>query len=610
MDRRSGPLSLFARVAGRLTDRLLDRVRPTLRVPIWHAPEYRLPISSIEGQRGIEPRRADYVLWYLRDAGALHPDDLRAPVRADYEHLALVHTRPYLESLTTADTLARIFATDPSEIRVDEVLLTIRLACGATLAAAREALARRGPTLNLLGGFHHAGPDRGGGLCPLNDVAIAIAALRDEGFAGRICVIDLDAHPPDGTAACLANDDRAWIGSLSGSDWGKVPRADETVLPDRAGDAVYLQALDALLHRMPPPDLAFVIAGGDVLDGDIHGRVGLTLDGARRRDLGVFTQLAGLPSVWLPGGGYHPDAWKILAGTGLALTRGTRRPIARRYDPLSSRFAAIASGLPQSALGGDGDGFDMEEIEVALGLARPRRPRLLGYYTAEGLEYALFQYGVLDFLRRLGYDRFRVELAARGGGGDNFRLLARAPLDPPAARDTEHLLIELALERLRVDGADVLYIHWLSLRNPRARFSDARPRLPGQDVPGLGIAREIIELMARIASRLHLAGVGYRPAWFHTAWPARHRFRFLDPARQGRFEALARDLASVPLLDVSVAIAEGRVRMNGAPYQWEADAMILWIAAAPIDEATRDERVRDERERVRFTLLPPDAPRT
>src|SRR5439155_13889095 len=158
-------------------------------------------------------------------------------------------------------------------VPVDEMMTTIRLACGATIDAAREMLrpshrivGRR--ALNLLGGFHHAKPDVAGGFCPVNDVAVGIAALRADGFRGKVLVIDLDAHPPDGTAACLQGDPSHWIGSISGSDWGPLPGVDETVLPEGAGDDAYLSALDALLSRMPGGELAFVLAGGDVLAGD------------------------------------------------------------------------------------------------------------------------------------------------------------------------------------------------------------------------------------------------------------------------------------------------------------------------------------------------------
>ena len=63
----------------------------------------------------------------------------------------------------------------------------MRLAAGATLQAARAALASSGPTLNLLGGFHHAGPDSPGPLCPINDLAVALA----EGWRGELCHVVL-----------------------------------------------------------------------------------------------------------------------------------------------------------------------------------------------------------------------------------------------------------------------------------------------------------------------------------------------------------------------------------------------------------------------------------
>ena len=214
-------------------------------------------------------------------------ENFRTPARVRYEDLARVHAPDYLESLSDRSTLARVFGVDPWDVPVDELLSSVRLVCGGTIAAARAALDRKGPAVNLSGGFHHAGANWGAGLCPINDIAVTIAVLRHEGFAGRVAVLDLDAHPPDGTAACLRNDAYTWIGSLSGSSSGVIAGADETVLPPRCGDDEYLGALAVLLKRMPTPELALVIAGGDVLDGDHLGHLGLSLDGARRSDLRV-----------------------------------------------------------------------------------------------------------------------------------------------------------------------------------------------------------------------------------------------------------------------------------------------------------------------------------
>jgi acetoin utilization deacetylase AcuC-like enzyme len=594
--------------------RLLGGDRP----PVYYDPAYRLPLPAFEGQAGVEPRRADYVVWYLREKRVLQRRDLRTPTRIGYEALSRVHTAEFLESLTLPETLARIYAAEPSEVPVDELLASVRLACGGTLGAARDALARGGPAVNLLGGFHHAAPDRGGGLCPVNDIAVAIAALRSEGLAGRVVVLDLDAHPPDGTAACLGGDPDVWIGSLSGSDWGGAPGVDETVLPPGTEDEPYLGALDQMLGRMrarmPAPALAFVLAGGDVLRGDLFGRLALSLDGARRRDLRVAEALAGVPSVWLPGGGYHPDAWKVLAGTVMALVRRTRRPVPPGYDPLHARFAWIAAGLGPEHLSGSDAEITDEDLADSLGLSRSHR-RLLHYYSAEGVEYGLFRYGLLSFLGRLGYEHFRIALGRNASGGEFVRVYARSSPTTMGHREgsprdagrtggpgVEHLLVDCAVERMPVEGHDVLYLHWLTLRNPRAHFSDERPRLPGQEVPGLGVSREIIEVLGLMAQRLGLEGLAFRPSWYHTAYPGRHRFRFIDPARQGRFEALMRDLAGVPLRAASEAIATERVLLDGQPYRWEADAMVYLLAGPPVP--ADDARIVAARDACHFVLLP------
>jgi acetoin utilization deacetylase AcuC-like enzyme len=579
--------------------RALFRLRTRLRrrrLPLWYSPSFRLPLTGLEAVSGMEPRRADYVAWWLRDSGAVPEDAVRTPRKVSWEDLDRVHSLELLESIARPETLARIFGVDPSDVPVDEVLSTVRLACGATLAAAREVLEIGGPALNLLGGFHHAAPAAAGGNCPVNDVAVALAAVRADGFDGQAAVLDLDAHPPDGLAACLAADPRAFIGSISGSDWGPIPGADETVLPEGSGDRAYLAALGALLGRMPRPTLAFVIAGGDVLAGDRFGRLGLTLEGARERDLRVAHALDGVPSVWLPGGGYHRDAWKVLAGTGMALATGTSAGIPPGHDPLSARFSRIARELGSAELAEPE--FGAKDLEEALGLGTGQESRLLlGYYTASGLEHGLYRYGVLGFLQRIGYGPFRVEID-RADPGDRARLLGEA-------KGEEHLLIELVLQRRRVAGSEMLFVHWLTLRNPLARFSPARPPLPGQEVPGLGLARELGELLALIARRLALGGVAFCPAHFHTAYAARHNLSFVDSARQGRFEALVRDLAHLPLLEATLAVDAGRVRLDGATYVWEADEMALWLGSpAPLQADV----VAAERERAHFIVTGHAAP--
>ena len=293
--------------------RLVARVRRGLRAPlrVLHHDDYRLPFTSIEARTGLGPRRADFALWKLQIDGALGEDGLWEAPRALLSDVLRVHTGRLVESLGDPDVLGAVFAVEPWDVPVDAVLDTVLRGVGGTVDAARLALDSPGPVLNLFGGFHHAAPDVAAGFCALNDIAIAVEAVRAGGFSGTVGILDLDAHPPDGTAACFEGDPGVWIGSLSGSDWGELPGAvDETVLPEGTGDDDYLAALDGLLDRAPRADLWFVLAGGDVVAEDPIGMLGLSESGAAERDRRVLRHLGRQPQVWLPGGGYGPHAWR------------------------------------------------------------------------------------------------------------------------------------------------------------------------------------------------------------------------------------------------------------------------------------------------------------
>src|SRR5258708_3582427 len=127
---------------------LENRVRRWLHgrdLAVWHAPEYRLPFSALEARTGVEPRRADFAIWFLLERHAIGRHNLRAPRRAEYHELSRVHTAELLDSLGQAATLARIWNVDPSDLPAAETMNTVRLARPAPLQAAPEMLPPHNP---------------------------------------------------------------------------------------------------------------------------------------------------------------------------------------------------------------------------------------------------------------------------------------------------------------------------------------------------------------------------------------------------------------------------------------------------------------------------------
>jgi acetoin utilization deacetylase AcuC-like enzyme len=171
-------------------------------------------------------------------------------------------------------------------------------ACGSTLAAARAAL-EDGVAAALGGGMHHAGHRLGRGFCTFNDVAVAIAALRAEGFDEPILILDLDVHHGDGNAELFAADPTVRVVSLHGArnyPFDRVPSDLDVDLRDRTDDEAYLAALDAALDRTLSGrrfGLTFLIAGADPWADDALGRLALTPAGLAARDARALSALGG-----------------------------------------------------------------------------------------------------------------------------------------------------------------------------------------------------------------------------------------------------------------------------------------------------------------------------
>jgi len=145
----------------------------------------------------------------------------------------------------------------------------------------------------------------------------------------------------------------------------------------------------------------------------------------------------------------------------------------------------------------------------------------------------------------------------------------------------------------------MLVIHWLVLSSPDGTFPVDRPRLPGQEKPGLGLLNQMIALLKAFSRELPIDGVLDVPDHFHTALSYSRAFRYLDPEAEGRFLAIARDLSGVPLALASDAILEGCLvdRTTGAPIPWPVAEQVLALRG-PLSRFLRSSSFREARNRA------------
>ena len=177
-----------------------------------------------------------------------------------------------------------------------------------------------GCALNIAGGTHHAFAERGEGFCLLNDMAVASDYLLHKNLVTKILVIDLDVHQGNGTAKLMENESRVFTFSMHGLTnypFHKEKSDLDIGLLDGTTSETYLKTLEEALPKLieqVQPDFAFYLAGVDILSTDKFGKLKVSMESCKQRDVFVFSQLKKnkIPVAVTLGGGYSPDIKTIV----------------------------------------------------------------------------------------------------------------------------------------------------------------------------------------------------------------------------------------------------------------------------------------------------------
>ncbi len=326
--------------------------RPVGRVCVVYSNAYQIDFGGLEKLHPFDINKYSRIYLGLVTDGVIASDDVYVPGIASAADIGRVHTSAYLESLTDPGALAaylefELLAWAPAEFSDRAVLQPFRHATGGTILAGHLAI-DHGMAVNLGGGYHHAGPYEGGGFCIYADMPIAIRRLQAEGLIERALVIDLDVHQGNGTALSFKNDDTVYTFDMFQEDIYPVPKEYNDLdvpLPAGTTDDTFLGALAEYLPAVfehSNPDIVFLQAGVDSLEGDPLADFALSADGIIRRDAMVFAEShrRGIPIVMVLGGGYSDRAWTVQRASIRALldTYGVHRAIAARRPTVKEKL--------------------------------------------------------------------------------------------------------------------------------------------------------------------------------------------------------------------------------------------------------------------------------
>lgn len=272
---------------------------------LFYGPDYVLSAAEFD-----TTRKAAWVAASLveRPIPGVEPV---APAPLTAEDVALVHDPAYIEAVMTG--VPRSLA-ETNGFGWDAGLAAMVLASnGGVVAACLEALATGGVSGSLSSGLHHARRARGEGFCTFNGLALGVRAAQRAG-AGRVLIVDLDAHCGGGTWELLGRDPAVEQLDVAVSGFDRyTPSGRWTLdLVTQATDylPVIADRLRGVDRRATDYDLVLYNAGMDPYERCVVGGLdGIDATILRERERMVFQWVRGheWPVAFVLAGGYARD---------------------------------------------------------------------------------------------------------------------------------------------------------------------------------------------------------------------------------------------------------------------------------------------------------------
>ena len=217
------------------------------------------------------------------------PIELRPVVPATPEQIMLAHKPKFVRGVLSCEKHNGFGSRDA------RVAASLPFTTGSMMSAARHVLEHGGVAASPTSGFHHAHWDHGGGFCTFNGLLVTALAMRAEGRAQKIAIIDCDQHFGDGTEGIIrALKLRGIQHFTAGGSFHRAHQVKE-----------FFRVLRQVCERANECDLVLFQAGADPHIKDPLGGW-LTTAQLRERDEIVFSTVT-KPLVWNLAGGYQEE---------------------------------------------------------------------------------------------------------------------------------------------------------------------------------------------------------------------------------------------------------------------------------------------------------------
>ncbi len=264
---------------------------PIASIPIFFSPQMQAKVESLSPSAHKPWEAVQSWIALAVPLTIMHP----RPVTR--EELARAHDRAFVDAILECRAMNGFYTKAP------DVAASLPHTSGAMLEAAREAIHNGQVAVAPTCGFHHACHAVADKFCTFNGLMVSALAVKAEGLADRVGILDFDQHYGDGTEEIIQTLQTDFVKHYSAAEfYHQESQAEE-----------FLSCVPELVAEMKDCDVLLYQAGADPhVDDPLGGW--LTNEQLAERDRLVFKTARELkiPVAWNLAGGYQEPLRKVL----------------------------------------------------------------------------------------------------------------------------------------------------------------------------------------------------------------------------------------------------------------------------------------------------------